>query len=404
VHVHFAIEFFSRERGLGRQLRIVVVQETQPVGCIKRFDPRACPLTERAGTVCQNFKFARSRHALSFFHSFIIRCGEIRHPSFDHKILAREFSWPALLAHIIGDMAGAVEKFEEEFVAYVGARGAVATGFGRSALLLALEALEVRGGDVLVPDFVCAQVPEAVRRAGGQPLFYPVQRSLRIDPDDFQSSFTAQTRAAIAVHYFGQLLPELPRLAAICGERGVPLVEDGALALGATLDGGSVGAFGRLSVFSLTKTDWGYGGGAVTSNSPEMLARLRTLREEKFRLCRKLSFRYGLLRRVDFAANRPTLSRIAERTGRWLEGLNGPGIGNFYDAGRFDAALPDFAARRARRVLANVAASTARGRRVLGQLTEALRDAGSLLFRPQPNAGSAASFLLLACGTGRAQD
>ncbi len=301
-------------------------------------------------------------------------------------------------------MAGAVEKLEEEFVAYVGSRGAVATGFGRSALFLALEALGVRGGDVLVPDFVCAQVPEAVRRAGGQPLFYPVRRSLRIDPDDFRSSFTAQTRAAIAVHYFGQLLPELPRLAAICGERGVPLVEDGALVLGATLDGGRVGAFGRLSVFSLTKTDWGYGGGAVTSNSPEMLARLRTLREEKFRLCRKLSFRYGLLRRVDFAANRPRLSRMAERTGRWLERLSGPGVGNFYDAGRFDAALPEFAARRARRVLANVAASTALGRRVLGQLTEALRDAGSLLFRSQPDAGSAASFLLLACRTGRAQD
>jgi dTDP-4-amino-4,6-dideoxygalactose transaminase len=301
-------------------------------------------------------------------------------------------------------MAGAVQKLEEEFVAYVGAQGAVATGFGRSALLLALEALGVRGGDVLVPDFVCAQVPEAVRRAGGQPVFYPVRRNLRVDPDDFQSSFTAQTRAAISVHYFGQLLPELVRLTAICGERGVPLVEDGALALGATLYGGRVGAFGRLSVFSLTKTDWCYGGGAVTSNSPEMLARLRTLREEKFSSCRKLSFRYGLFRWADFAANRPSLSRIAERAGRWLERLSGLGVGNFYDAGRFDAALPEFAARRARRALANVAASTARRRQALRQLTEALRDAGSILFRPQPDAGSAASFLLLACGTGRAQD
>ncbi|HJY88545.1 MAG TPA: DegT/DnrJ/EryC1/StrS family aminotransferase, partial [Candidatus Acidoferrales bacterium] len=240
-------------------------------------------------------------------------------------------------------MAGAVEKFEEEFIAYVGAQGAVATGFGRSALFLALEALGVRGGDVLVPDFVCAQVPEAVRRAGGKPLFYPVRRDLTVNADDFESCLTAQTRAAIAVHYFGQLLPGLPRLAAISDQRGVPLVEDGALALGASLDGGRVGAFGRLSVFSLTKTDWGYGGGAVTSNSSDMLARLRTLREEKFCSSRRLSFRYGVLRRADFAANRPTLSRIAERAGRWLERVSGPGVGNFYDAGRFDVALPEFA-------------------------------------------------------------
>src|SRR5262249_42706037 len=155
-----------------------------------------------------------------------------------------------------------------------------------------------------------------------------VRRDLTVNADDFESCLTAQTRAAIAVHYFGQLLPGLPRLAAISDQRGVPLVEDGALALGASLDGGRVGAFGRLSAFSLTKTDWGYGGGAVTSNSPEMLARLQTLREEKFGSYRKLSFRYGLLRRADFAANHPTLSRIAERTGRWLERLSGPGVGN----------------------------------------------------------------------------
>ena len=126
----------------------------------------------------------------------------------------------------------AVEKLEREFAAWLGVTGGVATGFGRSALALALEALSVRGGgDVLVPDFICAQVPEAVRRAGGRPVFYRVGRALRVNPAEFEAACTPQTRAAIVAHYFGRLLPEIRGLGEICRARGVALVEDCALAL-----------------------------------------------------------------------------------------------------------------------------------------------------------------------------
>jgi len=298
-------------------------------------------------------------------------------------------------------MARAAEKLEQEFAAWLDARGAVATGFGRSALRLALEALEVRGGDVLVPEFVCAQVPDAVRCAGARPVFYLVRRDLTVDPAGFQVTLTPQTRAAIAIHYFGRLLPAVEQLDGICRAHGVPLIEDAALALGATQEGHRPGAFGLIAIFSLTKSDWCYGGGMVTSNSPEVLARLRALREAKLRPYSWLSFRYGLLRRIDFAANRPGLSRLAEHAGRWVERLSGASEGNFYDSGKFDAALAEFAARRARRVLAN--AATSQRRQILRQLTEALCDAGPILFRAQPEAGDAGSFLLLACPSGEAE-
>jgi dTDP-4-amino-4,6-dideoxygalactose transaminase len=301
-------------------------------------------------------------------------------------------------------MSRAVETLEREFAAALGVAGSVAAGFGRSALFLALESIPVRGGDVLVPGFICAQVPGAVRRAGGRPVFYPVQRELRVNPADFQAAFTPRTRAAIVAHYFGRLLPEVSLLARVCREHDVALLEDCALALGASMDGRQGGSFGDLSIFSFTKSDWCYGGGAVTSNSPERLARLRALREEKFRASRELSFRYGLLRRADFAANRPSLSQMAERTGRWLERLGGKGEGNFYDAGRFDTALPAFAARRARRALASLPTATARRQLILRQLIGALRDAGQVLLRPQPDPGDAASFLLVECRTGKAEN
>src|SRR5712692_6375480 len=247
-----------------------------------------------------------------------------------------------VLARIIPAVAGAVEMLECEFAALVDAPGAVATGFGRSALHLALLEAEVRGGEVLVPDFICAQVPEAVRRAGADIVFYPVSRDLGVDPAGFEAAFTNRTRAAVAAQYFRRVLSEIRPLAAICRRRGVPLIEDGALALGAPLDGRACGSFGELAAFSFTKSDWCYGGGMVIAREEGRLARLRALRGRSLHRRATLAWRYGLLRRADFAANRPAMSRAAERAGRWLERLAGAGGDNFYDAGRFDAALPGF--------------------------------------------------------------
>jgi len=250
---------------------------------------------------------------------------------------------------------------------------------------------------VLVPDFVCEQVPEAVRRAGAKAEFYPVRRDLCVAAEDFEAAFTPQTRAAIVVHYFGRVFPDAAQFAAVCRERGVPLVEDCALALGASLGGQSAGTFGDLAAFSFTKSAWCYGGGMVTAARPDLLSRLRALREKHFREYRSLAWRYGLLRRLDFAANRPGLARIAETAGRWFERLSGLGGENFYDAGRFDARAAAFTARRAQRVLRDLASRTSRCRQILHRLAEALRDSPHILFRSEQDPGDAASFLLLRC-------
>ena len=309
-------------------------------------------------------------------------------------------------------MPGAVEKLEQEFATLLGAAGAVAAGFGRSALLLALIAAEVRGGDVLVPDFICAQVPEAVRRAGARPVFYRVQRDLTVSAAEFAGAFTPQTRAAIVAHYFGRVLPEIAALAALCRRKSICLIEDCALALGASLDGRPAGSFGNLAVFSFTKSEWCYGGGAATSPRRELVERMHAARAASFSAHGSLALRYGLLRRVDFAANRPRFARAAEHAGRWLERLMGPSDrtgGNFYDAGRFDAALPEFAARRALHILAELPATTERRRTLLHRLAASLSVAPlradcAILFRPVSDPGDAASFLLIQCPAGEAED
>ncbi len=317
--------------------------------------------------------------------------------------MARQFYWVVLAARIIRRMLHAVEKLEQRCAAWLGLAGGVAAGFGRSALALGLEAVGVRGGEVLVPDFICAQVPEAVRLAGGRPVFYPVGRNLTVDAARFCEALSPRTRAAIVVHWFGSVLANVAELAASCRDRGIPLLEDCALALGARRDGRLAGTFGDLAVFSFTKSDWCYGGGLVASRSPALLESLRTLRP-KLRPSKRLLFRYGVLRRADFASNRPRWSYAAERAGRWFERAAGLPGGNFYDAGRFDAEMTAFAARRCLRLLANLPSITAQRRRILNRLTGSLREASHILFRQNPDPGGAATFLLIQSPAGRAEE
>ncbi|MBI1737855.1 MAG: DegT/DnrJ/EryC1/StrS aminotransferase family protein [Acidobacteria bacterium] len=295
-------------------------------------------------------------------------------------------------------MSSAIEQLEREFAARHGFVGTVAAGFGRAALRLALEAAEVRGGDVLLPDFVCAQVPEAVRRAGGTPVFYRVANDFSVSPDAFRAAFTPTTRTAVAVHYFGRSLPSIGSLAEMCRERRVPFLEDCALSLGAP----GAGTHGDVALFSFTKSDWCYGGGILAARSLELLERARAIRDASFLPAPGLAFRYGLLRRADFVANRPARSRAAEFAGRTFETFCGFGAQGFYDSGRYDMLLPGFAARRACRQLAELPATTVQRQRIVEKICDSLGPACRLLFRPQACPQDACSFLLIKSEAGQA--
>jgi dTDP-4-amino-4,6-dideoxygalactose transaminase len=290
-----------------------------------------------------------------------------------------------------------VEQLERRFAGDFGFSGAVATGFGRAALRLALEALDLRGGDVLVPNFICAQIPQAVRLAGGRPVFYHVRRDLSVAAEDFRSALAPATRAAVVAHYFGRRQPGVAALVEICRPRGIPLLEDCALALGVT----GIGALGDAAVFSFTKSDWCYGGALLAARSIDLLERARAARMKLFRGAPTLAFRYGILRRADFAANRPTLSRTAELAGRALESISGFRSGNFYDAGQFDTFLPSFAALRANHILSDLPTAIRRRKEILRQIRDSLTSAPGILFRPD-DPGDSGAFLLLKCNFGAA--
>ena len=297
-----------------------------------------------------------------------------------------------------------MQTFEREFAAWLGVPDAIATGFGRAALRLGFEAAQCKGKSVLVPSFICAQVVDAVRAAGATVACYPVQRDLTIRTADFVNALHPGVRAAIVPHYFGRATANIAELAAACRERSVLLIEDCALACGASLHGKLAGTFGDLAIFSCTKSDWCYGGGVLASRSSELATRARALRAESFRAAPSLLFSYGVLRRADFLANRPRWSAAAERGGRLLERLARIKEANFYDAGRCDALMSSRSARRACRLLRSLADDIRCRHELKRQLLHQLCGCPHVLFWLDEHPGDTRAFLLLRSPAGRARE
>ena len=184
-----------------------------------------------------------------------------------------------------------VEAFETAFAATVGAAHAVACANGTAALHLAMLALDVKPGEVVIaPSITFLATANCARYVGADVVFADV------DPDS--GLMTPQTladavrrvggrrlRAVLPVHLRGDAA-DLPGLEAVAKEAGAVLVEDAPHALGTTMTFGDVAEtvgdcrHSAMATFSFhpVKTIATGEGGMVTTNDPALAERLRILR------------------------------------------------------------------------------------------------------------------------------
>jgi dTDP-4-amino-4,6-dideoxygalactose transaminase len=146
-------------------------------------------------------------------------------------------------------------EFEEAFAGRHGTPWAVATASGTSALEIVLRALDPGGAEVVVPTNTFFATAAAVIRAGATPRFADVSAdTLCLSPESISAALTPSTAAVVLVHIGGLVTPDVDRIAALCEERGVVLVEDAAHAHGTAEDGRPAGSFGRAAAFSFYPT------------------------------------------------------------------------------------------------------------------------------------------------------
>ncbi|HEX3648697.1 MAG TPA: DegT/DnrJ/EryC1/StrS family aminotransferase [Pseudonocardiaceae bacterium] len=173
-----------------------------------------------------------------------------------------------------------VAEFERRFAEHVGAAQGVAVSSCTTALHLALYVLGVGPGDeVVVPSFSFIASANAVRYCGATPVFADVDPETgNMTADTVAPLLTARTKAVMVVHQ-GGVPADVDTLRAACGD--VLVLEDAACAAGSTYRDGHVGAGALLAAWSfhprklLTTGE----GGMVTTDDPELAARMRRLRE-----------------------------------------------------------------------------------------------------------------------------
>lgn len=187
----------------------------------------------------------------------------------------------------ITNFAKYVSVFEVQTAAYLRANVAT-TSSGTQGLLFALQALGLQPGQkVILPSFTFMATAQAVLYAGGVPVFAEVDEDLTLSPSDLESLLSMHNDVAvvIGVHMYGlpcnvdSIRHAVERASGRLGRR-VALLYDAAHAFGSSLDGQRVGSFGDAEVFSLsvTKALVSVEGGMVTSRDPELIARVKKMR------------------------------------------------------------------------------------------------------------------------------
>lgn len=179
---------------------------------------------------------------------------------------------------ILGDT---VNDFETRFAKLHGLSEAVGVGSGLDALQLTLEALKIGEGDevITVPNSFIATAA-AIAHVGARPVFVDVDDDQTMSPEKILPALSSRTKAIIPVHLNGRPA-RMKEIMEIADSIGVPVIEDCAQSVGASLDGIRLGTFGIAGCYSfhpLKNLNACGDAGAVVTSHKALADRLRKLR------------------------------------------------------------------------------------------------------------------------------
>ncbi len=181
-----------------------------------------------------------------------------------------------------------VERFEHVVRERVGRAHAIAAANGTAALELAMRALDLGGGEVLVPALTWPSPAHAAVLTGARPVLVDVNaEEWNLAVASTIAQITNETKAIVAIDQFGvpARVAELEAALAARGRADVVVIEDAACAIGSSgLDATgrerACGAFGVVSTLSFhpRKVVTTAEGGMCLTDDAALATRLRTLR------------------------------------------------------------------------------------------------------------------------------
>ncbi|GLZ40630.1 DegT/DnrJ/EryC1/StrS family aminotransferase [Actinokineospora sp. NBRC 105648] len=211
-----------------------------------------------------------------------------------------------------------VKRFEDAFAEVAGVPHAVAVNSGTTALVAALQVLDLQPGDeVVTSPFTFVATLNAILEAGATARFADIgETDFALDPDAVATAVGPRTKVLMPVHLYGQMA-DMGKLAPLAEEHGLAVVEDAAQAVGASFGGRQAGSFG-LGCFSLyaTKNVTTAEGGVITTADDQLADRLRVLRNQGMRARYQYEVAGHNYRMTDLhaAVGIPQLERLTELT------------------------------------------------------------------------------------------
>lgn len=180
-----------------------------------------------------------------------------------------------------------VQRFEALCCEMTGARHAIAVNSGTTALVVAIEALQLEPGDeVITSAFTFVATLNAILEAGAIARFADIDADdFNIIPDGVEAVISSRSRVLLPVHLFGQPA-DLNELNELATAHTLAVVEDAAQAHGATYGAHAVGTTTGQATFSFyaTKNLQAGEGGVVTTDHDALADRLRLLRNHGMRV------------------------------------------------------------------------------------------------------------------------
>jgi len=171
-------------------------------------------------------------------------------------------------------------EFEKLFCEYTGATGAVALSSATAGMHILLHAMGIGPGDeVITPSMTWVSTANMIVLAGATPVFADVDRdTLMVTPATIEACLTPRTRLILPVHFAGAPADMEP-IRKLAKERGLPLVEDAAHAVGTEYKGERIGKRGT-SIFSFhpIKNMTTGEGGMFCSDDEGLMEKIRRLK------------------------------------------------------------------------------------------------------------------------------
>lgn len=207
--------------------------------------------------------------------------GGIPIPRFDLALRWEDLHW--MMSESKNAGREEIEKFEQTFAKFIGAKQAIYTASARGAFALILNSLNLpQHSKILIPAWTHYSIPAVISSLGFIPCLTDVKRGTWVmSPETVQEQDWEEAAAIVITNMYG-CPAQADVLAAEARRRGIPVIEDCAQGFGARVHGKRTGSFGDAAIFSfaLTKNFTTMGGGMAVFNNERLASIAAQLMED----------------------------------------------------------------------------------------------------------------------------